>query len=46
MQILGIDGMPEAVSRFVVLDEERQAREISNRRQQLKREQDFVRSNC
>ncbi len=41
VQILGIDGMPEAGDRFVVLDEERQAREISNRRQQLKREQDF-----
>ena len=41
VQILGIDGMPEAGDRFVVLDEERQAREISSRRQQLKREQDF-----
>jgi len=40
-QILGIDGVPEAGDRFIVMSGERDARDISTRRQQLKREQDF-----
>ncbi len=40
-QILGINGMPEAGDRFIVMPVERDARDISQRRQQLKREQDF-----
>lgn len=41
VQILGIDGVPEAGDRMIVMDDEKQAREIAQRRQQLKREQDF-----
>ncbi len=40
-QILGFDGVPQAGDSFVVTPNEREAREISLRRQQLKREQDF-----
>ncbi len=40
-QILGFDGVPQAGDVFVVVEDERKAREISLRRQQLKREQDF-----
>jgi translation initiation factor IF-2 len=39
--VLGFDGMPQAGDTFVVVDEDREAREISLKRQQLKREQDF-----
>ncbi len=41
VQLLGFDGMPQAGDVIVVLDSEREAREISLKRQQLKREQDF-----
>ncbi|MCI0707739.1 MAG: translation initiation factor IF-2 [Ignavibacteriae bacterium] len=41
VQIIGFDGIPQAGDVFVVLPTEREAREISLKRQQLKREQDF-----
>ena len=41
VQLLGFDGMPQAGDVLVVLDSEREAREIALKRQQLKREQDF-----
>ena len=41
VQVLGFDGMPQAGDTLVVLDSEREAREIALKRQQLKREQDF-----
>jgi translation initiation factor IF-2 len=41
VQILGIDGVPEAGDRLLVMMDERQGRDIAHRRQQLKREQDF-----
>jgi translation initiation factor IF-2 len=41
VQILGFDGIPQAGDSFIVVPNEREAREISLRRQQLKREQDF-----
>jgi translation initiation factor IF-2 len=41
VQITGFDGIPQAGDEFIVLAEERETREISSRRQQLKREQDF-----
>jgi translation initiation factor IF-2 len=41
VQILGIDGVPEAGDRLLVMADERQGRDIAQRRQQLKREQDF-----
>jgi translation initiation factor IF-2 len=41
VQILGIDGVPEAGDKFIVMPDEKQGREIAQRRQQLKREQDF-----
>ncbi len=41
VQLLGFDGIPQAGDRFVALDSDRTAREISIKRQQLKREQDF-----
>lgn len=40
-QILGFDGIPQAGDGFASVEDEREAREISLRRQQLKREQDF-----
>ncbi|MBS1495040.1 MAG: translation initiation factor IF-2 [Bacteroidetes bacterium] len=40
-QVLGFDGVPQAGDVFAVLDTEREAKEISTKRQQLKREQDF-----
>lgn len=40
-QVIGFDGIPQAGDEFVVLEDEHQAREISIKRQQLKREQDF-----
>ncbi|MBX7045504.1 MAG: translation initiation factor IF-2 [Ignavibacteria bacterium] len=40
-QILGFDGVPQAGDTFIVMDSERHAKEISIKRQQLKREQDF-----
>lgn len=41
VQILGFDGIPAAGDQFIVVASEREAREISLKRQQLKREQDF-----
>ncbi len=39
VQVLGIDGVPEAGDRFIVLNDEKKAREIAQRRQQIHREQ-------
>ncbi|MCX6143790.1 MAG: translation initiation factor IF-2 [Ignavibacteriales bacterium] len=41
VQLIGFDGIPQAGDDLVVLENEREAREISIKRQQLKREQDF-----
>jgi len=41
VQIIGFDGVPQAGDSFVVVETDREARDISLRRQQLKREQDF-----
>ena len=41
VQLIGFDGIPQAGDDLVVLESEREAREISIKRQQLKREQDF-----
>jgi translation initiation factor IF-2 len=41
VQLVGFDGMPQAGDVLVVLDSERDAKEISLKRQQLKREQDI-----
>lgn len=41
VQVIGFDGIPQSGDHFVVLEDERKTREISLRRQQLKREQDF-----
>ncbi len=38
-KILGLDGAPNAGDKFVVMEDEREAREIANKRQQLIREQ-------
>jgi translation initiation factor IF-2 len=40
-QVLGFDGLPQAGDVLVCLDSERDTKEISIKRQQLKREQDF-----
>jgi translation initiation factor IF-2 len=41
VQLLGFDGIPQAGDQFIAMVTDRQAREISLKRQQLKREQDF-----
>jgi translation initiation factor IF-2 len=41
VQLTGLDGIPQAGDKFVVIESDREAREISLKRQQLKREQDF-----
>lgn len=41
VQVIGFDGIPQAGDLFVAVEDERGAREISLRRQQIKREQDF-----
>ena len=41
VQITGLDGFPQAGDIFIVTSSDREAREISLKRQQLKREQDF-----
>ncbi len=41
VQLTGLDGNPQAGDRFQVVPSERDARDVSLRRQQLKREQDF-----
>ncbi len=43
VQVIGFDGVPQAGDGFVVMKSEREVREISTKRQQLKREQDFRR---
>ena len=40
VQVLGIGGVPQAGDSFTVMATEREARDISQRRQQIKREQD------
>jgi translation initiation factor IF-2 len=40
IQVLGFEGAPQAGDTFVVVDSEREARDISLKRQQLRREQD------
>ncbi|MFN3872854.1 MAG: translation initiation factor IF-2 [Ignavibacterium sp.] len=40
VQVLGFEGVPQAGDTFVVVESERDAREIALKRQQLKREQD------
>ena len=39
VQMLGLDGAPQAGDRFNVMDTEREAREIANKREQILREQ-------
>ncbi len=39
VKILGLDGAPNAGDKFIVMNDEREAREIANKRQQLIREQ-------
>lgn len=41
VQVIGFDGIPQAGDEFVALATDHEAREISLKRQQLKREQDF-----
>ena len=41
VQVIGFDGVPQAGDSFLVLDTEREVREISSKRQQLRREQEF-----
>ncbi len=41
VQVIGFDNLPEAGDSFVVVKDEKTAREIANRRSQLKREQRF-----
>jgi translation initiation factor IF-2 len=41
VQLTGLDGFPQAGDLFIVMKTDREAREISLKRQQLKREQDF-----
>jgi translation initiation factor IF-2 len=41
VQLTGLDGFPQAGDNFIVTESDREAREVSLKRQQLKREQDF-----
>jgi len=41
VQVLGLDGAPQAGDKFNVMETEREAREIANRREQLLREQNL-----
>ncbi|HEX9653237.1 MAG TPA: translation initiation factor IF-2, partial [bacterium] len=43
VQVVGFEGVPQAGDTFIVMESEREVREISAKRQQLKREQDFRR---
>ena len=46
VQVIGFDGVPQAGDAFIVMDTESEVREISRKRKQLKREQDFRRSHA
>ncbi len=41
VQVLGFDGLPQAGDRFLVMADEHTVKEISTKRQRIKREQDF-----
>jgi translation initiation factor IF-2 len=41
VQVLGFDGLPQAGDKFLVMSDEHTVKEISARRQRIKREQDF-----
>ncbi len=41
VQVIGFDGLPQAGDRFVVMADEHAVKEISIKRQRIKREQDF-----
>ena len=41
VQLTGLDGFPQAGDKFIATETDREAREVSVKRQQLKREQDF-----
>jgi len=41
VQVLGFDGLPQAGDRFLVMADEHTVKEISAKRQRIKREQDF-----
>ncbi len=41
VQVIGFEGIPQAGDPLIVVEDEREARDVSLRRQQLKREQDF-----
>ena len=41
VQVVGFDGVPQAGDAFIVMDSEKEVREISSKRRQLRREQDF-----
>ena len=41
VQVLGLDGAPQAGVKFIVLKEEQKAKEIANKRKQILREQSF-----
>lgn len=41
VQVIGFDGVPQAGDTFIVMKTEREVREISAKRKQLKREQEF-----
>ena len=41
VQVLGFDGLPQAGDRFAVMEDEQTVKEISSRRQRIKREQDY-----
>ncbi|MCS7082173.1 MAG: translation initiation factor IF-2 [Bacteroidota bacterium] len=43
VQVLGFEDLPQAGDRFLVVSDEREAREIALKRQQIKREQDLRR---